>query len=509
MLNQLRSKAGRAIGVLLMLGVGGQACAQATVGAFYYPWWKGNPGHVFEQSLRGKLTPQAHDPLAGDYDSQDMWAIAQHIDQSQAGNISLWVNSWWGPGRFSAQTLEDHILTHPLISRVKQAVLYESQGRLGSFDAPDYSNLSTDFDYLAQHVFSDPNYMRIDGKPVVYLYLSRVYFKDAAGRAALDAVRQQVLQDHGMQLYLIGDHVFGSVAGQAQGLDAIAAYDVYGQSYRPDGATLPSGTQRLANNFAAAANKPYVQNNDVDLIPTISPGYNDKAVRDGNPAAPRYYENLGTGTVGQPFLDQITQAALPHVDADTGNLILVNSFNEWHEDTQIEPTITAGFTSTDTSPTNQFTQGKSYEGYGSRYLDILRQQTGGPAEYELYNGVFGDVNQDGVLTVQDVNAMGEHWEASSAGLPLKQIAMRGDWDLNGNTNFFDLQLLVAALNDAGTPISLADALYRINPIPGDTDYDGDVDDADLATAFANYHRTHRLGHQAVFPGRHGPRRRRG
>jgi hypothetical protein len=57
-------------------------------------------------------------------------------------------------------------------------------------------------------------------------------------------------------------------------------------------------------------------------------------------------------------------------------MVLVTSWNEWHEDTQIEPIKEAPPTSVDESPTSTYyTGGLSYEGYGTRYLDILREET--------------------------------------------------------------------------------------------------------------------------------------
>ncbi len=52
------------------------------------------------------------------------------------------------------------------------------------------------------------------------------------------------------------------------------------------------------------------------------------------------------------------------------NLLLVNSFNEWHEDSQIEPVGGEG-----TSDPVLYTQGIEYVGYGELYLDILREMT--------------------------------------------------------------------------------------------------------------------------------------
>lgn len=49
---------------------------------------------------------------------------------------------------------------------------------------------------------------------------------------------------------------------------------------------------------------------------------------------------------------------------------MVNSFNEWHEDTQIEPAQ-----GTSTSLPETLTHGIEYDGYGELYLNILRQET--------------------------------------------------------------------------------------------------------------------------------------
>jgi len=73
---------------------------------------------------------------------------------------------------------------------------------------------------------------------------------------------------------------------------------------------------------------------------------------------------------GSLFLYQL-QKALPLVDPAVDSMILVNSFNEWHEDTQIEPTAMGGSA---TEP-EMLTGGLEYVGYGERYLDILKSQT--------------------------------------------------------------------------------------------------------------------------------------
>jgi hypothetical protein len=54
----------------------------------------------------------------------------------------------------------------------------------------------------------------------------------------------------------------------------------------------------------------------------------------------------------------------------------VTSWNEWSEDTAIEPAASAPVTSADRSSSGvAYTQGYPYEGYGLRYLEILREKT--------------------------------------------------------------------------------------------------------------------------------------
>ena len=125
----------------------------------------------------------------------------------------MWSLSWWGPNSFEDRAIIiRHLDKSPSSSSSIYTIHYESTGRLGSFDAPDYSDLIPDFRHLADNVFADPNYLRIDGRPVVVMYLSRVYFDDPAGRSALDDLRAAMQAEYGFDPYIIGDHFFNTKA---------------------------------------------------------------------------------------------------------------------------------------------------------------------------------------------------------------------------------------------------------------------------------------------------------
>jgi hypothetical protein len=115
----------------------------------------------------------------------------------------------------------------------------------------------------------------------------------------------------------------------------------------------------------------------VGLIPFAAPGFNDKGVRGGHNGAPRYFEDDPSSSEGDLFRAMLRNVVVPKVDPLAENILMVTSFNEWHEDTQIEPTMgTGGTTNIDDSATgSDYTQGDYYTDYGYLYLDILSQET--------------------------------------------------------------------------------------------------------------------------------------
>jgi glycoprotein endo-alpha-1,2-mannosidase len=346
------------------------------VGAYYYPWY--GPGqHPVSDSLRLHLLPQQASEL-GEYDSSSSEVISRHIDYSHRANIHFWLCSWWGPGTNEDNVFRLSILPHPYANELRYAVLYESTGRLGSFSNPDYSNLLSDFQYFANNYFSNPNYLKINERPVVFIYLTRVYFRNPSGYDALADLRAAF-----PDIYIIADDIFGRnySSNNASKWDAVTAYDVYGQTLQPYGSTKAAldELKRIISQAKTAAN-----NVGVGFIPFATPGFNDRYIRSGHKGAPRYFEDEPASVEGDLFRAMLRDIVVPKVDPLAQNILMVTSFNEWHEDTQIEPTIgTAGKTNIDDSASgSEYTQGDYYTDYGYLYLDILCQETSSlPVDY--------------------------------------------------------------------------------------------------------------------------------
>jgi glycoprotein endo-alpha-1,2-mannosidase len=341
------------------------------VGAYYYPWYGVNDRpleHDWDHVMRRKLTPPQI-PQAGLYRSNDPKVISQHIEQSKRAGVDFWAVSWWGPDSATDRTFRDSILKHPDADQLRYAVLYEATGRLGSFDKPDYRHLVDDFTYLEKNYFSDPNYLRVDGKPVVFIYLTREYFRNR-GHQELAALRERV-----KNVYIVGDDVFGGEyrAEWAQQFDAVTSYDIYGQSTSQHQATTKA-VEALANNYANARRA--ANSVGTAFIPAVAPGYNDTAERPGHPGTARYLIDDPNSKEGDLFRKMIRQAALPHLDSACGRLMMVTSFNEWYEDSQIEPTAgNQPASSKDNSKSGDlYTGGDRYVDYGLLYLDILAEE---------------------------------------------------------------------------------------------------------------------------------------
>ena len=342
----------------------------ADVGVYYYPWYSSSS---WGDTLRHHLVPQQA-PQLGYYDSRARSTIEAQIDQSHLGNIDFWATSWWGPGSSEDQTIRNDILADPWAKELKYAVHYESTGRLGTFANPSYANLVPDFTYLAQNYFNNPYYFKIDGRPVVFIYLTRAYFNSAASRAAVATLRQTMQSQFHIDPYLVGDDVFaGDINSQRMKLwDAVTDFDVYGTALQANGSTT-NGISALGSVYRQA--RATAHSAGVSFIPTASPGFDDRAVRSGHVAAPRYLTNVAGSGEGSLFSRMLSQVVVPDSDAATNNLMMVNSFNEWYEDTAIEASNIAPATTVDDSGTKAYTQGFAYSGYGDLYLNELRTAT--------------------------------------------------------------------------------------------------------------------------------------
>jgi hypothetical protein len=308
------------------------------VGAYYYPWYGPDRNHWQDG--------YAEHPTLGEYNSADNAVINQHIDWASAHGIDFFAVSWWGIGSREDQVFKDELLNSTMGDEIQFAVMYESAGLLPVFDetidldSPDtLQKLLDDFKYLQDTFFNDPHYLKIDDRPVVFIYLTRIFTGDVGG--AFSALRG-ALRSRGNEVYLIGDEVYWGNTNSlspshVQAFDAVTAYNMH--TSIPDIAeNFSQKVQNEFTNWKAAAD-----NLGVSFIPDALPGFNDTQVRPeaNNPLIPRSVALFETQ------LDIALSLLDPQI-----NMFMITSWNEWHEDTSIEPA----------------------QEYGLQYLDALQRK---------------------------------------------------------------------------------------------------------------------------------------
>lgn len=354
----------------------GRPPSNITVGAYYYPW-HGNDFHNGQGYLRRELN---QGPVLGEYNDTDPKVIAQHLSWSRQANIQLWITSWWGPNRLEDTNIRDVILNHKDLGDHQVGIFYETSGRIPEDRNFSTSNVESDIEYLCKTYFDHPNYYRVDGRPVLFLYLSRK-LETAGQMEEVVLLMRSVAEFWGHDLYLVGDHVFATPPTGDDTflpflyLDAVTNYDVYGSM----GATGYAGQDAVDSYY----HNQHLWRQEARLkkcgyIPAVSPGYNDRGVRleaDHAPLSRRLTSNSAEGS--------LFEAGLRHarylVDDAVGDLLMVNSFNEWHEDSQIEPA-----SGTTASTPFKLTLGLEYTGYGELYLDLLRKATADGFEADAF-----------------------------------------------------------------------------------------------------------------------------
>ncbi len=350
------------------------------VSASYYPWYNASAweyAECYNGTLRGELVP-AQLPILGKYDSGQEDVVTQQIAWSAAAGINVWDLEWVMPNDLLDTNLQKTVLTNPHIGDIHLAMFYDYAIRFNNDNnlTPDkVTTILSDFQYLATRYFSHPSYLKVgQGRPAVFFY-------DALNLQPVSAVQQMVAQIRqsmsatGFNIYLIGDEYYplrSPDPARIGNWDAIFGYNTYAgyAGYSDDNGFLAFQSTMYSQYQAVA------QQLGVDFVPSLTPGFNDRAVRRtcaDNPALAR--RTSASAPEGSMFMDFLGTLALPYANNSKLKMIHITSFNEWHEDTQLEPSVLTAPTSTDTSPTgSQYTQGLVYQGYGTTYLDILRTQ---------------------------------------------------------------------------------------------------------------------------------------
>ncbi len=132
--------------------------------AFFYPW--------FPQAWTqlGIFPYTNYHPSLGYYSSSDDAIVDQQITMAMQTHLDALISSWWGIGDHTDTALQ-HIISRSERTgspnpNLRWAIYYEME----SVTDPSSPQLLGELEYLAGRVFNQPAYLKVNGKPVVFVY---------------------------------------------------------------------------------------------------------------------------------------------------------------------------------------------------------------------------------------------------------------------------------------------------------------------------------------------------
>ena len=274
-----------------------QAHNERLVLAFYYAWYDAT---FWDYDLSDQPTQT--------YISTDPAAIERHVLMAKQAHIDAFVQSWYGPEIVNNQTEPNF------------AALLDISAQHGFQATVDFEVVSPFFhseadvvealQYLLSVHAAHPAFLRVGGKPVIFFWRQERFSVDA-----WVSIRQQVDPNH-TSIWIAEGVV----------LDHLAVFDgnhLYSVAWDPNPDAVLLRWEKRVHAYNTPTETKY-------WVATVMPGYDD--IVTGRSDA--FIRGRANGDYYRTCWDGAIQSG--------ADWVIITSFNEWWEGSQIEPSVTYG-----------------------------------------------------------------------------------------------------------------------------------------------------------------------
>lgn len=306
------------------------------VGAYYFPGWPTRERWKVLDAFPERM------PLLGYYAEGDPAVMDWQIRWAVEHGISFFAFDWyWDRGRRQLEhALDDGYLRARFRSSMKFCLLWANHNPRGSSSEADLLAL---VDHWIARYFRRPEYLTLDGKPVVIVFSPRRLREDMDSegvRAAFVGMRARVRAAGWPGLYIMGaarEGRAGLIALRDEGYDAGTGYN-YPRAGMADKAAREAPYDDMVDGYeqiwySIAAERV------IDYVPVTEPGWDSRPWH-GAKALVR------TGRSPDKFREMLRRARAftdRHPAAGGRKLVLIEAWNEYGEGAAIEPHREWGF----------------------------------------------------------------------------------------------------------------------------------------------------------------------
>jgi len=289
--------------------------------AFYYSWYRlrevsNHKSHWNKINKNEKeISDSAHYPEGGPYDSTNPEIIEKHMKQAKEAGIDTFIVSWWGINSYETKEALPIILDKAQKYDITISLYYEDNEH-NSTEARIEHGLK-DLKFIYNEYAKHPAFLKVNGKPVLFIYKRAIHqMKWKEWAVIINRLKKETNNNFSFMV----DYQ-SSIASTI--FDGLHTYNLISVAQSKSLNKIESNLEnryKEINNMAA-------KNNIISTL-TVIPGFDSRKIG-GDTHIPRRNGKLYS-TMWEKVLE---------INPDW---VVITSWNEWHEGTEIEPSLEYG-----------------------------------------------------------------------------------------------------------------------------------------------------------------------